>query len=329
MTIEWNRRTVLLVAVVAVLLLAVGLVAATSMVTLSIHETDDDFESAEFSNMTIEGSGESAVVSGLPEQFGDTVSTGSSATGDRSVETGIVIKPNEQVNGFEIVEQNDADTLYIVDNDNGDILKTADSDDGQMGGTTTVYYPFEVGEEYRIVFANDDESSYSRAVRDEETPVSTDSFDIVTGWEDGPETNVKSIEDISSIVGGDESWYQSTHDEPGLANGFVVVDAIADATATATWEENVSGTWTEVGSTTITSTGTHYVDLSSVDDNEVRLTLEAEASDDDWTFEVSSEGVEGERSEPEITAVEPEDGHELDVTVELVVDIQDDDFDED
>lgn len=104
---------------------------------------------------------------------------------------------------------------------------------------------------------------------------------------------------------------------------------LQNADATLTWQEDGDGdgTWTNVTSTTVSSSGNYTEDLSGTASDQWRVRIDIAATGADPTVEIHDEGLLFESSEPSLSDPEPPDGMQIaNATGDVSINVSDADF---
>jgi hypothetical protein len=317
-----------LVVAVAVLAVAAQPAAAGNVAVASEHTTfgtgSGEAVPATTTAMSIEGSAESAsVVYESSESSITTAVKGNSAGIRGSSKLGIVITPNEDLSRLTIEP---ADTLsatrvYVVRNSDGAVLA-----DQQLNFQTTTItgLSLSAGTEYRVL-VDDDGSSYDAPAGSESFPLTSNTFDIVSGWLAGSK-NSNSVYAIASLTASpprSASYQSAIHDVDNAVEARVNLSTVQNADVSINITEVQSGD--QVGSTTVSSSGTHTVTLNGVDETQLRTSVNTSATSGDASVTLTSEAILADTSPPSLSDPDPTGSIET-YDSEISIDVNDTDF---
>lgn len=318
----------------AILVATAPPVAAANTAVASINATDSDFSAAaDTDDVVIINSGTAASVELPTGQDGQSLTVDNPKSGDTGgFEHGWQINPNTNMSGVTIsVDPNaeDGGTAYLRDEGGNLITSTSVGSDD----TATLRADLRAGTNYWVTVdgsGNNNDLQYNQ-----NAPETGRHMDATAGVQHVSNTwgtdssELYMFDSVTPLVGDESDGYYlgDSHDVDDATQGFVDL-TLENATASVTWQQSTDGgsTWTDVASSTYTSSGNKTDTFSGDGLWRVNVTFTAESGD--TTAILHDEGVEFENNDPvfDQSTLNPADGSTLtksDVTLTLGVEDQD------
>lgn len=330
------KRWVTLAAVIVVAVLVISTPAtANHLVTKSEHDTDTDFENAAtLTNLSIVGSGSSAVLE-FEAAGNDTVTTNphdGTTTTDSTSSRGVLINVTDTVREVSVnissQSSGNPDSVYLM-HDNRSLIETVDG----SGNTATFSTTLQPG--YYLIEVNNTGSDYthSRDASDGE-PYTGTRVDILNGSSSASDSSPDpwNIRNITYEWGhkGDGEYVSDTHDVGAVEEGVVDIPVLQDAEVTAEWQAYDGSNWNTVASSTTTSSGTLTTDLSGNSETQWRVNVTVSATGSEPSFEMDRDAIRVNTNEPQLdnSSAAPS-GNEAVTSdpIELSINVSDPDFD--
>jgi len=170
--------------------------------------------------------------------------------------------------------------------------------------TTITGLSLSAGTEYRVL-VDDDGSNYDTPAGSESFPLTSNTFDIVSGWLTGSK-NSNSVYAIASLTASpprSASYQSAPHDVGNAVEARVNLSAVQNADVSINITEVQSGD--QVGSTTVSSSGTHTVTLNGVDETQLRTSVNTSATSGDASVTLTSEAILADTSPPSLSDPDP------------------------
>jgi hypothetical protein len=316
-----SRRLVVWFAILAALLV-VSAAPASAATGRMVNTTDVDFGQASLSTgLSISGSGEQASVTGSVGQ--STVTTGSNpSTFTSGKQAGLYFEPNNDFS--ELVVELSPETSGITevwlkeDGSFADIIQTSNK-------VVTFNYNFQTGNEYQV-YTRANGQDYTNTEYSFSGTISGNDLDITDGYYDLSRDSTK-VYNIEKLTSGQDtaSYTGSAHD--GRAQTLFANLSLVNANAKITAQSYDGSQWSDYDSKTVTTSGTHSIDVSSSTATKWRTVVEFGDEAGSSTVELFEEGIEIEVKPPDVTGITPEDGSQITTySGSVSIDVVDPDF---
>ncbi len=127
-------------------------------------------------------------------------------------------------------------------------------------------------------------------------------------------------------VGTPGTYIGANHSVDNVQSGFTNL-TLDNASAEVTWQEHDGSAWTDVNSSTFTTTGNHTLDISAATNTDTRVNVTFTKTGDDPTARLHDEGVLFENRAPELSDPEPTGGEFVnEQPIEVSVNVSDEDL---
>lgn len=326
-----RRSLVVAFAVVATLLAvsAMPVQAQNASAVASSHTTfgtgDGEPDPVKTTNMTIEGSGESASVAlqtGSESTAG--ITSESTDTSSGAADSGLKINPNKDLSAIEVGVDPDTTGFDGIEIETTDGTVVADKTVSPGNGPYLIEASLESGTSYYVSPTNPDQLGVVST--SPSFPYESSNVDITANLYNGFEgtSDYEGLTTITGIVsGGDSGTYISAPHDANADTGWTNL-SLTNASATVYWQEdaNGDGSWTNVTSTEYTTGGNKTVDLTGTTSDRWRVRIDIETTGDSPVAEIHDEGLLFEPSSPVLSDPDPADGSQIssydgDVSVNL------------